>query len=94
MDEYLEAKGLWRRSRKPGEWDWKKFYACLLARKLTIADIEQLTMPEALLYTVPTEPGASNDSAVAEAFTRANIMYKVGVEDYLNLALLRTRGTC
>lgn len=93
VDSYLAGKGLWT-VEKPGEFDWMRLRAVLLQRhKLTFREIDELTLPEAVLYMVDLETKSSNNMAdVYEAIARAKIMSKLPVGDYLALAKLRTEG--
>ena len=91
VDAYLAQRGLWGgdgADRPP--FCFTRFYAGLVQnRRLTPSQIAEMTLPEALLYTVPLEEKGSETTQQA-AWEKLRVLATLPVEDHLALALIRS----
>jgi hypothetical protein len=85
-------RGLWggRKTIPTGEaFDWNGLFGGLISHKLRPADIAELTLTEALLYTLANEkPGTTSE----QAHHKAKVLSKLSIEDRIALGILRTGG--
>lgn len=90
IDAYLALKGLWGSVAPDDEpFDWNLLFARLLERGLKPSDIGEMTLPEALLYTVQLEKaGIDHGSAVKKVM----VLKGLGVEDRIAVSRFRSNS--
>ena len=90
VDAYLAERGLWGDVKAPSaDFSFTKFYAGLCQnRRLTPAQVGDMTLSEALLYTVSLEEKEST-TRPEDAFAKLRVLSTLTVNDHLALARIR-----
>lgn len=84
---FLAARGLIDTPANRTPFNWNAFIAGLMSRDLTPGQIADLTLPEALLYTLGNE---SQSISLRTAIARVNAIKSLSIEDRIQFARLKT----